>query len=72
MEERREVLDVPAARAELPLAASVGADAALGAVVVGVEEPRTLPKRDGLMLIVRGGQGSVLDVLRPSGWARPR
>ena len=39
VEERREQLDVAAADAELPLAAAVGADAVLLAVVVGREEP---------------------------------
>src|SRR5581483_1671619 len=38
MEERGEVLDLPAAGPELPLAAAVGPDALLGAVVVGLEQ----------------------------------
>src|SRR5512134_2738457 len=38
VEDRRQVLDLPAARAELPLAATVGADVAVGAVVVGCEQ----------------------------------
>ena len=44
---------------ELELAAAVGADAALGEVVVGVAAaPRTLPKRDGFTFTIRGGNGS--------------
>ena len=47
MEQRREQLNVPAARAELPLAAAVRADAVRLAVVVGGEEPldRAEPRR---------------------------
>src|SRR5688572_28476723 len=42
VEDRGQVLDVAAARSELPLAAAVGADVAVGAVVVGREQ---LPQR---------------------------
>ena len=44
VEERGEVLDLPAARAELELAAAVDRDACLGAVVVRVEEPLDAPE----------------------------
>ena len=48
-----------AAGAELELAAAVGADAALGEVVVAVAAaPLTLPKRDGLTFTILGGNGS--------------
>src|SRR6478672_8392367 len=57
MEERREVLDLPAPGAELPLAAAVGADCVLGAVVVGVEQT------------LNGTEARRLDVDRPG---RPR
>src|SRR5207248_10046696 len=40
VEERRQVLDLAAAGAELELVAAVGADAALGAVVVAGEQLR--------------------------------
>ena len=59
VEQRGQVLGLAAARAELELAAAVGADAALGAVVVGgAELARRPPIRDGLMLTIRGANGS--------------
>ena len=58
MEERREVLDLAAADAELELAAAVGADAVLLAVVVRGEEPLDRAERDGFTFTVRGGHGS--------------
>ena len=58
MEQRGQLLGLPAARAELELAAAVRADAVLGAVVVGVAGPGRPPIRDGLRLTIRGGNGS--------------
>jgi len=63
MEERSKVLDVAAADAELELAAAVGADPLLLAVVVGGEEP--LDRTEARRLHVHGLRwpGQRLDVL---------
>ena len=60
VEDRGQVLDLAAALAELGLAAAVGADPALLAVVVGGEEvARSAPKREGLTLTVFGGDQGI-------------
>ncbi len=58
MEDRGEVLDLTAADAELELAAAVALDAVLLAVLVEREERPQSPAREGLTLIIFGGNGS--------------
>ena len=67
MEERGQVLDLAAPRAELALAAAVDADPFALAVVVDGEQLRSEPKREGLMLITFGGQGGLMSASEWSG-----
>jgi len=62
VEERGEVLDLPAARAELELAAAVDRDACLGAVVVRVEEALDAPESRRLEVERAWREGQADDV----------
>ena len=72
MEERRQQLDVPAADPELPLPAAVRADPASLAVVVRLEEPVDGPEPRRLHVDGLRRPAERLDVVAPSGSARPR
>jgi hypothetical protein len=62
VEDGRQVLDVPAAGAELPLAAAVHGHSALLAVVVGVEEPPDAAEARRLEVQGLRGEGESVDV----------
>src|SRR2546423_12222618 len=62
MKPRRQVLDRAAAGTELELAAAVGADAALGAVVIGLAQRAQAAQPGGLEVHHAGREGERLYV----------